>query len=423
MRTRLWGIVTAVLATAAAGQVCYPASEEMPEEGRGRRDPRRWIKLSGRVTARADSFRGPGAAHNRLLERTRFDLTGSGRLCHFAVSLLDGRASQGGGILSSFNAARDSVDLAEGWVECGTTEGPGWRIRSGRQELRFGDERLIGGGAGWDNPGSAFDAATVELRSGTAGVQLFAGAPVEVRSGWNRRSRERSLSGAYGSVRAGKLRVDPYFLKTSDTGDASSRATIGVHVPGKLPAGFDHNLEFTLQRGHVAGQRAGGWAAHLELGRTVGEPGAGLRVSGEYNYASGDSDSSDARTDGFDSLYASPYNKYGTTDPFGARNLHNVEFSGEVDATKRLKMATGYRAYWLASRTGGIWPSEGEPFEPAFGAGRHLTDQILVSATYRHSARWRIAAAVGWLVRKEDGIAAGWFPPAATGFLAITRSF
>src|SRR5438128_7257494 len=52
---------------------------------------------------------------------------------------------------------QDSMDLRQGFVEFGDIEKRSVGIRAGRQELAFGDERLLGN-ANWLNTARSFDA-------------------------------------------------------------------------------------------------------------------------------------------------------------------------------------------------------------------------------------------------------------------------
>ena len=87
--------------------------------------------------------------------------------------------------------------------------------------------------------------------------------------------------------------------------------TVGARWVGKLPAGLDYNTEMALQRGSLASDDISACAGHWLVGRTTGTK-ATLRLSGEYNYASGDSDPTDGRRNTFDGkLYPTGHDKYG----------------------------------------------------------------------------------------------------------------
>ena len=72
-----------------------------------------------------------------------------------------------------------------------------WSFRAGRQELSYGDERLVGA-FGWDNLGRSFDAARLRYRTGAWVNDFFWSRLVDVRRGGApHRPGNRDLYGNY----------------------------------------------------------------------------------------------------------------------------------------------------------------------------------------------------------------------------------
>jgi hypothetical protein len=385
------------------------------------------LRMAAQLAVRAEIVRPVGeerSAHSGAVERLRFEVTGQpGRSCRFSVALDDSRAISSGSA-EAFQPVRDSLDASHAWMECGTSEGPGWLVRAGRQSLSFGDERLISSDAEWSHLGFRFDATRLEIRSTSASIVLFTAIPVAVvHGGWNKMSRTQRLHGVYASRRIGKLLIDPYVLTTTDALDASVRHTFGIHMRGTIAGRYDHNLELAIQRGRESGSRIRARGIHLEVGRIFGPAENGARISAEYNSGSGDSDPFDSRSEAFTDLYAAAYNKYGAGDPFRVRNLQNMELSVEWQASRRVKLASGYRTYWLVKSTDYLYPSADDPRALSPTAGLHAADQVQLSAVYRVASNWKVALGLGQLIRRKPLNPVGLLSPSVTVFLALTRNF
>jgi Alginate export len=349
------------------------------------------------------------------MPRLRFDLTAEpARLVRLGFSAHDARAF-GFRFRDDLDSTADKLDVRQAWIELGEKEDSGWKVRLGRQELSFGDERLIGADSEWSNIGRSFDAVRVSFRSGDMGFDLFTAAPVimQYRS-WNRTHPSERIQGAYAWLQRRGTVLGAYEFRTSDGQGGILRHTFGTHVRGDLGHGFDHNVEVALQRGKIAGLRIRSWAGHWELGKTLSRRDSAPRLWVEYNYASGDADASDRRHGSFNDLYAAAYNKYGMSDPFSARNLQNAEVGLEHPAGRHVRVTAGFRAYWLASGTDGVYTGGDEPaLLPCETCGRRIADHLNVSVVYRPSPLWQIAGGYGRLLWREVYRAAGQNGPAA----------
>lgn len=94
----------------------------------------------------------------------------------------------------------DTMDLRAAYVEFGKTESPSVSLRVGRQELFFGEQRLIGH-LNWTNTARSFDAVRLTLQHGNYKADLFASSVVNLREGTaNKSSGGNNLHGIYGSI-------------------------------------------------------------------------------------------------------------------------------------------------------------------------------------------------------------------------------
>lgn len=102
-----------------------------------------------------------------------------------------------------FGAERDKIihntatNLDQAYLDWRPGGSDQWSFRAGRQELSYGDERLVGA-FGWDNVGRSFDAARLRYRTGAWVNDFFWSRLVDVRRGGApHRPGNRDLYGNY----------------------------------------------------------------------------------------------------------------------------------------------------------------------------------------------------------------------------------
>src|SRR5687767_15798168 len=104
--------------------------------------------------------------------------------------------------------------IRQAYVEFGKAEAPMVSLRVGRQELFFGEQRLVGH-LNWTNTARTFDAARVTVAGRTFRIDGFASSVVTMRDGDFNRSRQgEAFYGAYSSFTAivPKATLEPYVL-------------------------------------------------------------------------------------------------------------------------------------------------------------------------------------------------------------------
>ena len=303
----------------------------------------------------------------------------------------------------------DSIDLRQAYVELGFTKAEPWGLRVGRQELIFGEERLIGA-SNWGNVARTFDAARLTYTRGQARFDWFASSVVvAVNNRFNRLLDANNLYGFYSSfdLRSGKRVLEPYLLwKTSplvrgERGPAGDLDvyTLGVRVIEKLPRRFDYGMEVALQRGQAAEDDLSAWAGHWVLGYTLWDDAAAPRLVLEYNYAAGDKNAADGTRGTFDQLYPTNHSKYGTVDRFGWRNIHDAMAGVEWKPRRKLKFNLDYHSFWLATRRDFLYTEGGAAFfrNPA-AANNHIGQEIDLQGAYLFSRQLQIGLGYGYLM-------------------------
>ncbi len=289
----------------------------------------------------------------------------------------------------------DVLDLHQAWVRLGDPKHFPLTLKIGRQELSYGDERLVGA-FDWNNIGRVFDAARVRFERETFWVDAFAGRVVLANDGRLNVANDYDwFWGLYASSRAlvPKQETELYFL-ARNTGLESPAATtgrpqaggpgardiytIGLRVkslPGRF-GGWDYEAELAGQFGNFRNAAQGrrltheAFAAHLAGGYTWSQFKTAPRLGLEYNYASGDRDPTDDRHGTFENLFPTNHKFYGYMDFFSWQNLHNVRLNAALKPAKGLSLTADYHLFWLAQTADFFYAASGLPRRTGgYGAG------------------------------------------------------
>lgn len=244
------------------------------------------------------------------------------------------------------DATADLLDMHQAYVEW--TPDARWRLRAGRQEWSFADERLIGP-VGWANVTRVFDGlrSTLTARGwtvdGLAAVlderdaMLATGLDPRVNEG---AASDRTLYGIW-AARAG-LELFALVDGGATEGPISriNRWTLGGYVRrglGPLRARGTFAWQLGNQRGALGNsQRIDAWLASLAVSRGFGgrlKPG----VRAQLDVLSGDATPTDGTYGAFNTLYATNHPFYGLMDFFlnipaqtGGLGLVDVVGHGEL---------------------------------------------------------------------------------------------
>jgi hypothetical protein len=372
-----------------------------------------WLRVRAELRGRMEGFEGAGFISDRddeyYLNRFRFNATVQPSAAFsFTAQVQDARVlnKRVGPTGPPF---RDEIDLRLAYAEVGSGKA---RVaaRVGRQELVFGDQRLVGH-ANWLNTARSFDGARVTFRSKPFHLDAFASSVVTIEDTSPNESDFDSSQfyGAYGATTTlvPTAVVEPYVLyrvgrdlpsELGSIGDLRA-ATIGVRWVGALPAGLDYNTEMAFQAGSLASDDVRAWAGHWQVRETLSAP-RGLRAIGEYNFASGDSSPTDGTRETFDQLYPTGHDKYGLADQVGWKNIHHLRAGGEVLARKGLVVSSSYHTWWLADRHDALYNAAGTVVARiASGASsRHVGHEIDAQAAFTLSPHLQVAGGYAHIV-------------------------
>ena len=302
---------------------------------------------------------------------------------------------------------QDSMDLRQGFVEFGDIEKRSVGIRAGRQELAFGDERLLGN-ANWLNTARSFDALRGTVRHAGFHADVFAARVVKQQDGefdWS--TPGNNLYGIYGGIEklVPTATVEPYFLWRRQSGlktelgipGISNFGTVGVRWVGKLPANFDYGTEMDKQAGSLGTDTISAWAGHWVLGKTLVNTRFKPRFSVEYNYASGDRNPKDGSRGTFDQLYSTAHDKYGLADQVGWKNIRNVRAGVELKLAKKWGFTGRYDAWWLADLHDALYSAASTVVarNTAGTAGRFIGQELDSVLAYNFSKYLQVGGGFG----------------------------
>lgn len=401
-------VAALIFATAASAQTTAVQSNfQIPSSELNKELPK-WLRFSGAYQGRAEGFTGGGFKQDSsdayYLNRFRVNLNiNATPWLRFGLQMQDARVWGKNTIPAP--PFQDTVDLRVAYMELGDPENKRFGLRAGRQELVFGDMRLIGH-LNWMNTARSFDAVRATYRFKGARMDAFASTVVaQVEDEFDRpfRSKADNLHGIW--MNAPKLVkdmvIESYVLwrvsrnARSESGVVGKRdfKTYGIRFVGNLPKNFDYNIEMNRQAGFLSTDDIGAWAGHWMLGYTT--PTLLLKPKWvlEYNYASGDEHPVDGKRGTFDQLYPTGHDKIGFADQVGWKNVHNVQVGALLKPNAKWGITPRYHWLWLASARDAMYAANGNAVvqDNTGAAGRYIGTEIDLTATYAATKQMGIA--------------------------------
>src|SRR5258708_1242108 len=337
----------------------------------------------------------------------------------------EGRDSRGYWDEANPNPDLDTMDLHQAFVQIGNPPNLPLSAEIGRQELIYGDERLIGQ-SDWTNVRRTFDAAKLRYEVNGFWVDAFVSHPVIV---WDDHFNESDDQDWFSGVYASTTKLIPWqqselYVLSRNTGNGSPGFygpppdpqgatprdiyTVGVHfksLPGEL-GGWDYNLEAAGQFGRYRETAAGApvsvagrnlvqqaYAAVAGGGYTWTNAPGKPRAGSEYLYSSGDSNPTDGKHETFDNLFPTNHRQFGIMDIYSWQNVQILRFTGSIQPLESLTLAADYRLVWLAdthdsfytskgARRGGVTATDGAGYGINPNYNSYVGSEIDLVATY-----------------------------------------
>jgi hypothetical protein len=315
-------------------------------------------------------------------------------------------------------------------------------VKLGRQELVYGDQRLVGH-LRWNNNARTFDAVKVRYQNAFVGVDVFTGGLVynDHRSLNRSHIGKDTFSGAYANwpTLATRAVVETYLLARNVGTEIADVDFTGVAAPFRLPAkqdlytaGFrlrskpgaygpwDYGVELMHQFGNrtttapaatPAAVRAAArldqdaYAAVLQAGYTWTDHAWQPRLAALYSYASGDKSPTDSSSETFQNLFATTHLHYGYMDLNSLQNLHDFRLTYAVKPATNISVALEGHIQYLAT-SADFWYNVGGAFRNAGGyatrgTSNHLGNELDLVASWNPIPSTQVEAGVSRYFRGD----------------------
>jgi len=368
-----------------------------------------WLSIGGQLRVRAESYTGGGFQPDnsdtylltRVLLNARVHPTASTSLF---VEGMDARAP-GKNKTPVGPPFRDYADLRQLYAQLGADKATTF-VRIGRQELFYGDGRLVGPLL-WANTARTFDAARATTGGKGYRVDAFAASVVKVEQDrFDKNVPGNNFYGTYAAITSlvphGSL--EPFFFWRRQSGllsEAGVRGTmnfgtLGLRLAGK-PSSLDYDAQLVGQHGSLGDETIRAWAAHALLGYTAAQTPLMPRVWAEYNQATGDANPTDNRKETFDQLYPTGHDKYGLTDLVGWQNMRHVRGGVDVAFSKAWSATARYNHYWLDDPHDALYNGGGASLarSPTGVAGTNVGEEVDLVTSGRLRPGFGLSAGIG----------------------------
>ena len=221
-----------------------------------------WVKVGVQYRGRVEGTDGlaavKGSDDSYYLNRFRLDSTVIVRPWLRIVGQIQDARTLGYNTATQPTSMTDTFDLRQVYVDVQPQTRSGLSLRAGRQELAYGEQRLIGS-ADWNNTARTFDAVRATAFTSRGRFDFFAASVVKIeQGGFDHHKTDERLFGAAASIAAAAIKatVEPYlFVKDSAAavgelgGTGTGRLTTGARIVGALPHRGDFGAEMVVERG------------------------------------------------------------------------------------------------------------------------------------------------------------------------------
>jgi hypothetical protein len=264
---------------------------------------------------------------------------------------------------------RDAFDLRQGYLDF--HERPGGvpiEIFAGRQELKFGSERIIGI-SDWTNNSRSWDGFDARIGDKNR-IDLFSTSVVAVHpTSLDKHGAGLTFHGAYGSITTWipKVHLSPYVLVHTARGVTSNQGTkgnevettFGTEIEGSLPAHFDYEANASLQRGSYSNNSIRAGQNFDKLSYTLAKVPWTPRLGGEFDYATGNNQANANVIATYDQSYPSNHNAFGLVDLFGYENIRQERINLDLSPNKNLTMLFQGGFLNLAQKNDSVYSGSG----------------------------------------------------------------
>jgi len=303
---------------------------------------------------------------------------------------------------------RDTFDLRQGYLDFHfNPHAVPVNLFVGRQELKFGDERVIGI-SDWTNNSRTFDG--FDLRVGDKNrVDIFSASVVKINpTSLDTHGAGLTYEGVEGNVNTllkhtsiqpfVLVRTNPRVLSQQETAGNETEVTFGSAWDAELPLGFTTSGTGDLQRGSYSNDSIHAGSGIIRGGYVAKMVPWNPHIEGEYDYATGNPHTNPFRIGTFDEQYPSSHNNFGLVDLFGFQNIKQDRLNFSLAPRKDFMMLFQGGSLHVASTHDGVYNGTGAAIFAAPTSGFAHDDigsEFDASAKYIFHQAFVVNAGVG----------------------------
>jgi Alginate export len=301
---------------------------------------------------------------------------------------------------------RDTFDFRQGYLDFRYES---MQLFVGRQELKFGDERVVGI-SDWTNISRTWDG--VDLRLGDKNrADIFSTSVVQVHpTSLDKHGAGLTFHGVEGNITSLHpgtsiqpfvlIRALPRVISQQTIPGTETEVSFGAYYETKLPFGFDSSGTGVLQRGSYSNDSIHAGAAIIRGGYVAASLPLKPHLEGEYDYATGNKHTNAFRISTYDQQYPSNHDAFGLVDLFGFQNIKQDRINFSLAPGTNFFILFQGESLHVASIRDGVYDGAAGPLVLA-PAGGFLHDGIgtgfdaLTKYIFRKS--WVVNIGVGHL--------------------------
>ena len=254
---------------------------------------------------------------------------------------------------------RDEFDVRQAYIDYKVKEiSDALTLRVGRQELSYGDQRLVGA-FDWSNVAQSFDAAKLIYATKEYSVDAFLSEKVIIDRGnpnhwYDDNEGFHGIYAAYKGIEKHILDLYYFYRNSSEPVSFGSsglgklnESTIGFRFKGDKVNNFDYTLESAYQFGRFSSQDINAYCFITAAGYTLSGIPWTPHIGVGWDFATGDKDATDSQRNTFDNLWPTNHLYYGYIDLVSLQNINDYHFTVDFKPTKKLYLEGDYHLFYL----------------------------------------------------------------------------
>jgi hypothetical protein len=260
---------------------------------------------------------------------------------------------------------RDVFDLRQGYLDFQYRP---VQVIVGRQELRIGDERVVGI-SNWSNNSRTWDGFYMRIGSVNQ-LNLFSTSVVTIHpSSLDRHGAGLTFHGVHAKLTTYVphtdlepfvlIRAEPRVESLQGTYGTETEVTFGSYYQTKLPFGFDSSGTADLQRGSYSNDSIHAGSAIVRGGYGAERLPWKPHLEAEYDYATGNPHTNANLRGTYDELYPSIHDAFGLVDLFGFQNIKQRRVNLQLTPKNNFLVLFQGGSLHVATTHDGVYPGSG----------------------------------------------------------------